>query len=414
MKVSPFLSPFPSRSIFFICLFGCFSTFVFAQVPASPTFSLTNDTGVSDTDGITNNGTIAISDLEIGATYEFSRDNGASWIVLGTATETTATFDALAQIGTLDGNPDREQIGPGIAIYTSLSGSSSDTPDSFYFDITMPNPLTTSKEIIFETGGSGVGIAFFSQEAALMGSIYDNNDASDLTANGVFEAGKRYAILIEFLADHAVKYYVAEKLADALPANFGDTKATGIDILDGVSSSSHWAGSDNTGWGQVNSTAQGSDNNSPNTYVSFTGTFHEGRFYSGKTYSDIWTDTDEGSPQTLVDDTTQANIISRQTDTAGNVSEISDPIMIQLTTLNVDTIVEEELFYTNPVTNTLELVSESPINGVSLYSLSGQKVLEVSSEHSKVMLDISSLATGLYVMKVTTQTNVKTVKLVKE
>ena len=102
------------------------------------------------------------------------------------------------------------------------------------------------------------------------------------------------------------------------------------------------------------------------------------------------------------------------TDTAGNVSEISDPIMIQLTTLNVDTIVEEELFYTNPVTNTLELVSESPINGVSLYSLSGQKVLEVSPEHSKVMLDISSLATGLYVMKVTTQTNVKTVKLVKE
>lgn len=381
--------------------------------PAKPTIVFTDD-GDDVTDGITSDSNLTISGLEVGATLELSRDNGVNWITYGEVTANTITINGgqLPMPGTLDDSP--TVIATELATTTNITSHAAELPDSFYFDITMPNPLTTSKEIIFETGGSGVGIAFFSQEAALMGSIYDNNDASDLTANGVFEAGKRYAILIEFLADHAVKYYVAEKLADALPANFGDTKATGIDILDGVSSSSHWAGSDNTGWGQVNNTAQGSDNNSPNTYVSFTGTFHEGRFYSGETFSDIWTDLDVSSPQTLVDDTTQANIISRQTDTAGNVSEISDPIMIQLTTLNVDTIVEEELFYTNPVTNTLELVSESPINGVSLYSLSGQKVLEVSPERSKVMLDISSLATGLYVMKITTQTSEKTVKLFKQ
>ena len=56
-------------------LFGCFSTFVFAQT-TTPTIALQSDTGASDTDGITNDATIAISDLEIGSTYEFSREIG--------------------------------------------------------------------------------------------------------------------------------------------------------------------------------------------------------------------------------------------------------------------------------------------------------------------------------------------------
>ena len=379
--------------------------------PAKPAITFT-DNGDSTSDGITNDASLTISDLEVGATLELSRNNGTNWLTYGEITTTSMTIDGskLAIPGTLDDSPTEKQTE--VTNTDSLKDHSGDLPDSFYFDITMPDPLTSDKEIIYETGGTGIGVAFFSEGGTLKGSIFNNNDASDLTAENVFEAGKRYAILIEFTAGHDVKYYVAEKLADALPANFGDAKATGSDILDGVNSSTTWSGSDGAGWGQVNATAQGDENT--DTYVSFTGTFHEGRFYNGKSYSDIWNDLDESSPQTLVDTTQQSTIVARQTDTTGNVSEVSDGVMIQLTTLNVDTIAEEKFFYTNPVTNMLELVSESPIKGVRLYSLSGQKVLEVSSERTKLTLDISSLATGLYVMKVITQTSEKTVKLVKE
>jgi len=46
---------------------------------AAPTFALANDTGSGNSDGITNDGTINVSGLESGATWEYSVDNGANW-----------------------------------------------------------------------------------------------------------------------------------------------------------------------------------------------------------------------------------------------------------------------------------------------------------------------------------------------
>jgi hypothetical protein len=39
--------------------------------PVKPTFDLV-DTGLSDNDGITNNGVITVNNLEVGATWEYS------------------------------------------------------------------------------------------------------------------------------------------------------------------------------------------------------------------------------------------------------------------------------------------------------------------------------------------------------
>ncbi|KKX33014.1 Ig-like domain-containing protein [Rhizobium sp. LC145] len=52
--------------------------------PAAPTVSLQNDTG-AEGDGVTSNGTVAISGLETGATWEYSTDGGVSWTT-GTGT----------------------------------------------------------------------------------------------------------------------------------------------------------------------------------------------------------------------------------------------------------------------------------------------------------------------------------------
>lgn len=47
--------------------------------PAAPTVALYTDTGTSSTDLITYNGNIKVSGLEAGATWEYSKDNGAHW-----------------------------------------------------------------------------------------------------------------------------------------------------------------------------------------------------------------------------------------------------------------------------------------------------------------------------------------------
>ncbi len=56
--------------------------------PAAPTATLTNDTGVDDTDGITSDGSVTVSGLEPDATWEYSIDGGATWTT-GTGTEFT-------------------------------------------------------------------------------------------------------------------------------------------------------------------------------------------------------------------------------------------------------------------------------------------------------------------------------------
>ncbi len=50
------------------------------QVPDAPGLELVEDTGVSDSDGITNNGAVRVTSLEEGAAWEFSLDGGTTWL----------------------------------------------------------------------------------------------------------------------------------------------------------------------------------------------------------------------------------------------------------------------------------------------------------------------------------------------
>lgn len=54
--------------------------FVIDTSAAAPTLKLSIDTGVSSTDGVTSNGRIDVSGLEIGATWQYSTDSGNTWI----------------------------------------------------------------------------------------------------------------------------------------------------------------------------------------------------------------------------------------------------------------------------------------------------------------------------------------------
>jgi hypothetical protein len=47
--------------------------------PPAPSFALTSDSGSNNSDGVTNDGTVTVSDLETNATWEYSTDSGSSW-----------------------------------------------------------------------------------------------------------------------------------------------------------------------------------------------------------------------------------------------------------------------------------------------------------------------------------------------
>ncbi|CAB5503063.1 RTX toxins and related Ca2+-binding proteins, partial [Bathymodiolus thermophilus thioautotrophic gill symbiont] len=67
--------------------------------PAQPTFTLTNDTGVSNSDGVTNNGMMTVTGLESDATWQYSINGGTNWTngtdTSFTLTEGTHAIDAI-------------------------------------------------------------------------------------------------------------------------------------------------------------------------------------------------------------------------------------------------------------------------------------------------------------------------------
>lgn len=66
--------------------------------------------------------------------------------------------------------------------------------------------------------------------------------------------------------------------------------------------------------------------------------------------------------------------------------------------------------YPNPAQNQLTVNSMSLINHIEIYTVSGQKVGEVSANGNKVEMAVSHLASGLYVMKIRTDEGIATKK----
>ena len=231
---------------------------------------------------------------------------------------------ALTSPGILDDSP--TVTATTISVAQSLDPYSGDVPDTFFLDITTPTG-STDKEVLFESGGEGRGITIFIDGTDLKISVGNDGDASDLTASGVFADGTRYAIIVELASGNTVNFYVAEMSGSDLPMTFGAAVASQANAWSG-----DWCGPNALGWGRVASnSAQGQP---VNTYEEFSGTLHEGRFYSAKGFSDVWTDGTD--PLTSFSGT----IIARQTDTANNTSENSNEIEItfETTAPTIDTV----------------------------------------------------------------------------
>lgn len=71
-------------------------------------------------------------------------------------------------------------------------------------------------------------------------------------------------------------------------------------------------------------------------------------------------------------------------------------------------------FYPNPVKDVLHLSYTQSISDVAVYNLLGQKVISNSINANEAAIDMSSLSSGSYIVKITSEDQTKTVKIIKE
>lgn len=71
-------------------------------------------------------------------------------------------------------------------------------------------------------------------------------------------------------------------------------------------------------------------------------------------------------------------------------------------------------YYPNPIKNVLNLKATQNIDALEVYNLLGQNVLALQPNASQMQMDMSTLSTGLYVLKATIGNQTETYKIVKE
>ena len=68
----------------------------------------------------------------------------------------------------------------------------------------------------------------------------------------------------------------------------------------------------------------------------------------------------------------------------------------------------------NPTKDFIELSAANPIQGVKIYNLLGQEVLQNAYNLRKAQLDVSALNEGVYILKVVINDKIGTYKFMKE
>jgi hypothetical protein len=119
---------------------------------ATPTLALAIDSGKSNSDRITNSGVVNVSGLEAGASWQYSINNGATWID-GTGTSFTLTEDGAKSA---------------VVRQTDLAGNTSSVSPTFTFTLDTSAPVkmvvianmtkdtgTSATDFITNDGGAG-------------------------------------------------------------------------------------------------------------------------------------------------------------------------------------------------------------------------------------------------------------------
>lgn len=117
-----------------------------STLPTKPTLGLAKDSG-NASDRITNDGTVKVAQLEAGASWQYSVDNGVTW-----SDGSAASFHFF---GTADGSGGSDGAKNLLVRQTDAAGNTSPNSDKFSLtlDTTVPAPPTLS--LASDTGVSG-------------------------------------------------------------------------------------------------------------------------------------------------------------------------------------------------------------------------------------------------------------------
>ena len=75
---------------------------------------------------------------------------------------------------------------------------------------------------------------------------------------------------------------------------------------------------------------------------------------------------------------------------------------------------EEFTYFPNPVTSQLTLKGQSNLNKVSIYNVVGQEVLTMEPNNVEAVMDLSSLTSGAYFVKVEINNQIETIRVIKQ
>ena len=82
-------------------------------------------------------------------------------------------------------------------------------------------------------------------------------------------------------------------------------------------------------------------------------------------------------------------------------------------TTSVESVAIQNLtIFPNPVKDILNITAESPINKVEIYNTDGKMMMQ--NAHFAGEMNVSSLAEGVYMVKIYTAKGVETVKIIKD
>lgn len=94
---------------------------------------------------------------------------------------------------------------------------------------------------------------------------------------------------------------------------------------------------------------------------------------------------------------------------------IDDVSLIYTEALSVNEITQKQIaFFPNPVKNDLNLSYDKTIENVEIFNLLGQSVLRQDINDTNAKVNIASLSTGNYVVKIKTENSEQIIKIIKE
>ena len=250
--------------------------------PSTPTLALVNDTGTSNSDGITSDGRINISDLESGATWEYNLGTGTTWTI-GSGSSYTLSSDGLNTVRVR-----QSDVAGNISEEATLQATLNRTPT-----ISLAEDTGSSNSDGITSNGT-INVALTDSDATWE---YSTNDGSTWTTG----SGSSFTIN----TDGTYNVQVRQTLEGSLPSQAASLSLT----LDQTADAPN-----------VNLVAD--SGNSANDFYTNNGNITVGNIESGAAWEynigSGWTAGSGSSFSLPSDGSYEVNV--RQTDLAGNVS----------------------------------------------------------------------------------------------